>query len=204
MKELQSIPEEQLHVLDIGKRYFFTNCSAEAEKSALQKWMKKEFEEEVNPENIIFTSDVCLFEDEKRVIQVDVIDANHCPGACLFLYHFYHLREREFSLFYKTLYTGDFRNYDGLVSNTPLSKYALGSPDRLDLIYVDNTYRNIADSLPSQDLVVDSINHMLDLYWKKKILSNEIVVCVCIYIIGKEKVWLGIAKHFNIKAYVTE
>ncbi len=74
-----------------------------------------------------------LDETGQETMTVTLFDANHCPGAVMFLFEGY---------FGRILYTGDFRFSPAMVA--PLRNLAI------DLAYVDNTYCSPAATLPSR------------------------------------------------------
>ncbi|KAF9590362.1 hypothetical protein IFM89_033888 [Coptis chinensis] len=83
-------------------------------------------------------------------VQVMAIDADHCPGAVMYLFR------GEFGC---VLYTGDFR-WEGISEKALLGKSmllnALGS-DRIDVLYLDNTYCNPSYSFPPREVVAQQI-----------------------------------------------
>lgn len=201
-----NLPQTLFHVVDIGKTYFFTNCNdlhLQEIKSCIRQWCPFQ---DFSSQGFIQTKDASDIPDEERIVRVDVIDANHCPGACLFLFTMYRWIDHTPSLFFTTLYTGDFRYNPEIVQNSVLHEYLNPSSKKLDLIYIDNTYVSKALSFPSQDTVIHTILTTLDLYWGKSLCSKpyKIGVFVGSYTIGKEKVWLAIAKHYNLKVYLPE
>ncbi|XP_071511335.1 5' exonuclease Apollo-like [Diadema antillarum] len=77
-----------------------------------------------------------LDEERKETMTVTLIDANHCPGATMFLFEGY---------FGRFLYTGDFRYQPVMCKNYPL---ALQRP--IDRLYLDNTYNHSSFEFPSE------------------------------------------------------
>lgn len=146
-------------------------------------------------------------------IDVMIMDANHCPGASIFLF-----RERDGKMI---LHTGDFRVSSSLMdrieSKLPVRKF-------IDEIYLDTTYLNVGHCHPSQSRVIDitgryigdyfaqlnssgtggngggrngNNNNILDKLMKRRNVKKRNVVLVGSYSIGKEKLALGISKFLN-------
>lgn len=163
---------------------------------------------------------------ELRVVVVDVLEANHCPGACLFLFSLYRWKNAgensHGELFFTTLYTGDFRYIPSLIDHSILSRYAkdvdvnslVGCEDgenpmnRIDHIYVDNTYCRGKYTFPSQEVVIFTLITTLKRYFLSMLLSppaeRKVVVLFSSYTIGKEKVWLAVAKELGLPVFVDE
>lgn len=129
--------------------------------------------------------DVPFYVDNVKIIP---LDANHCPGALLFLFQFPDGRN--------VLHTGDFRANDQMVMkliefNCPV----------LDIIYLDTTYLHSKKLMPSQE---ESISYLLD-HVNKYLETNigeKFLILVGAYLIGKEKIWMAIAERFNFKVYL--
>jgi len=81
-------------------------------------------------------------------VTVTPIDANHCPGAAMFLFEGY---------FGRILYTGDFR-YSGPMLND-VNLYSLCSAD-IDVLYLDNTFCDARCIFPSRE---NAVVEMLDI-----------------------------------------
>ncbi|KAK7484128.1 hypothetical protein BaRGS_00024617 [Batillaria attramentaria] len=80
-----------------------------------------------------------------QTMTVTVIDANHCPGAVMFLF------EGDFG---KILYTGDFRYKPCMVDKDSLLASHLGTVDRL---YLDNTYCSPKCVFPTREEALEEI-----------------------------------------------
>ncbi|XP_072174758.1 5' exonuclease Apollo-like [Diadema setosum] len=93
-------------------------------------------EELIRPLTVGEAHIIPLDEERKETMTVTLIDANHCPGATMFLFEGY---------FGRFLYTGDFR-YQPVMSKNDL--LALQRP--VDRLYLDNTYNHSSFEFPSE------------------------------------------------------
>ena len=191
-----------LHPLQIGKRYYVTNCPA-GELRAVMQWVQKTDPAlELSGSSVLLNDCASASADEKQVVRVDVVDANHCPGSCMFLFTLYKWNGSTADRFYSVLYTGDFR-YEPDMMNGVLKEYC---GDRsIDLLLVDCTYCNKQYDFPLQRSVINTAGHILEEYWRQRIFpgSREVLIIVNTYSIGKENLWLYLAKTLRIKAYVS-
>lgn len=144
-------------------------------------------------------------------IDVMTIDANHCPGASIFLF-----RERngDGQVVKQILHTGDFRVTEALT----LKIASVLDGFDIDQIYLDTTYLNLGNSHPTQDEVVQKTakymksyfndinkqntqkksNNILDkLVRKQEHKKRKNIILVGSYSIGKEKLAQGIANELN-------
>lgn len=80
-----------------------------------------------------------------ETVNVTVIDANHCPGAVMFLFE---------GAFGKILYTGDFRYHPSMVETGSLLAQHAGTIDRL---YLDNTYCSPECVFPTREKALEEI-----------------------------------------------
>ena len=78
-------------------------------------------------------------------VSVTVINANHCPGAVMFLFE---------GSFGKILHTGDFRFHPSMLEEDSLLFKHIGSIDRL---YLDNTYCSPKCVFPSRQEALEEI-----------------------------------------------
>lgn len=81
---------------------------------------------------------IYLDQEHREQMTVTVIDANHCPGAVMFLFEGY---------FGTILHTGDFRFHLPMIEDPPLNKYE----GKIDVLYLDNTYCSPACRFASRD-----------------------------------------------------
>ncbi|KAI9094297.1 hypothetical protein DFS34DRAFT_651984 [Phlyctochytrium arcticum] len=79
--------------------------------------------------------------------RVTLIDANHCPGAVLFLFEI----PTSGGKLLRYLHTGDFRAHKSHL------EHPLVRAGRLDIIYLDTTYCRPSHRFPSQEEVVEAI-----------------------------------------------
>ncbi|KAI8047583.1 DNA repair metallo-beta-lactamase-domain-containing protein [Gilbertella persicaria] len=137
---------------------------------------------------------------------VTLIDANHCPGAVIFLVTVGKLRY---------LHTGDFRACPKICLH-PLLK------EPIDIVYLDTTYLDPKYSFPSQDSCIQSACQLAKrhstrysdplLEEGKSIISasnacqqeHRLLIVVGTYSLGKERIFIEIAKALNSKIFVTE
>lgn len=134
--------------------------------------------------NIVYV-DVPFYIDDVCIIP---LDANHCPGAVLFLFKFPDGRN--------VLHTGDFRANEEMVK-----KLTQFNCQTLDLIYLDTTYLHSKRRMPLQSesiqFVLDNVQNYLETF-----IGERYLILVGAYLIGKENVWMAIAEKFNFKVYL--
>ena len=192
------LPESTFVPVDIGSRIYLTNTTG-ADYKAVEQWVRRNSESSTLRFNsdVSDTGDLC-------VVSVDVIEAHHCPGACMFLFSMYHWKASSAELFFTTLYTGDFRNMNDLIQSTILKEYTLTQNRCIDHIYLDNTYCDKKYDFPPQSAVVNTVIHILKKYYLDAIQKKQALVLFSTYSIGKENVWLAAAKELGMKIYVNE
>ncbi|XP_071703412.1 uncharacterized protein [Rutidosis leptorrhynchoides] len=121
----------------------------------------------------------------KTSVEVLAIDANHCPGAVMYLFR------GEFGV---TLYTGDFRwevkckiaDMGKKMLLTALKNY------KVDTLYIDNTYCNPFYSFPSREIAAQQIVNIINSY-----PEHDIIIGVDT--LGKEDLLLYISKMLKVK-----
>ncbi|XP_067684128.1 dentin sialophosphoprotein-like [Haliotis asinina] len=109
-----------------------------------------------------------------ETICVTVIDANHCPGAAMFLFE---------GTFGKILHTGDFRYHPAMFCNSsPLFPHI----ERVDVLYLDNTFCSPECLFPSRE---EAQEQMLDIIRQ----HPEYDIIIGVRKLGKEEllVWLA-------------
>lgn len=150
-------------------------------------------------------------------ISVITLDANHCPGAAVFL--FQEWDDRRQHVVRQVLHTGDFRSNPQLISK--LNSICTTS---LDQVYLDTTYLIPGFHFPTQDSVLrvtsqfalklmqKGIRHYFNdsqptiFKFISQAVSNktlyQYLFLVGTYTIGKEKLAIAIAQALNTKIYV--
>ncbi|XP_026222639.1 5' exonuclease Apollo [Anabas testudineus] len=112
----------------------------------------------------------------KERLTVTLIDANHCPGAVMFLFEGY---------FGSILYTGDFR-YTPSILREP----CLRTNTTIDVLYLDNTNCDPNRTLPSRQRATQQIKEIIRSH------PNHDVV-IGLYALGKEALLLELAMEFR-------
>lgn len=137
--------------------------------------------------------------------KIDVIlyDANHCPGGAVFLFQEYN---NKGEIIKRILHTGDFR-----VSYQHLKNF---SQFFIDEIYLDTTYLNPVYTFMPQHQVVSKTSNFInkvvnDTIKKNSILNyfktkNDYLIIIGAYSIGKEKLYINLAKAINSKIFITK
>ncbi|KAJ4975993.1 hypothetical protein NE237_001099 [Protea cynaroides] len=121
-------------------------------------------------------------------VQVTVIDAHHCPGAVMFLFR------GEFG---SILHTGDFR-WEATSERAHFGKNTLLNAlkgDKVDFLYLDNTYCNPLYSFPPRDAVAQQVIDVITSHPEHDIIIG-------IYTLGKEELLVRISQALKIKIWV--
>ncbi|KAF8414020.1 hypothetical protein HHK36_002019 [Tetracentron sinense] len=124
----------------------------------------------------------------EAMVQVTPIDAHHCPGAVMYLFR------GELGCM---LYTGDFR-WEATSARAELGKTmlrnALGG-DRVDFLYLDNTYCNPSYSFPPREVVAQQVVDIIASH-----PDHDIIIGIDT--LGKEDLLLHISRALRIKIWV--
>ncbi|KAG4068114.1 hypothetical protein HA402_001539 [Bradysia odoriphaga] len=122
-------------------------------------------------------------------VEVTPIDANHCPGAVMFIFKLQCGRT--------ILHTGDFRATPEMESNPVFWN------NNISTIYLDTTYLHKSYNFGTQNdallFVEDEIRK-----FKQRAAGKKFVVVVGSYLVGKERVWSHIAQTFNMKVWLED
>ncbi|KRY01037.1 DNA cross-link repair 1A protein [Trichinella pseudospiralis] len=116
---------------------------------------------------------------------VMLIDANHCPGAVMFLFH---LKNDHY-----VLHTGDFRAEQVVLDNP------IWSSIRVDYLYLDTTYFNPAYIFPCQMV---AITKMISIVKQIQQQHNKLLILVGTYQVGKERIFTALAEALDCKVAV--
>ncbi|XP_073326983.1 5' exonuclease Apollo [Pagrus major] len=112
----------------------------------------------------------------KEGLTVTLIDANHCPGAVMFLFEAY---------FGSILYTGDFRYTPSM-----LREPCLRTNTTIDVLYLDNTNCDPNRTLPSRQRATQQIKEIIRSH-------PDHNVVIGLYALGKESLLLELAMEFK-------
>ncbi|KAJ4821469.1 DNA ligase [Rhynchospora pubera] len=125
--------------------------------------------------------------------EVNLIDANHCPGAVQFLFRNCGSLKKE-----RYIHTGDVRFNPSMKENDNLLRF-IGA----DAIFLDTTYCNPKFCFSSQeesiDYIVRTIQRIRDEY---KGSEEKMLFLIATYVIGKEKILVEIARKCNCLLHV--
>lgn len=112
----------------------------------------------------------------KERLTVTLMDANHCPGAVMFLFQGY---------FGTILYTGDFRYTPSM-----LREQCLRNNITIDILYLDNTNCDPTRTLPSRHRATQQIKEII-----RSHPGHNVVIGI--YSLGKESLLVELALEFK-------
>ncbi len=115
-------------------------------------------------------------------LRIEALEANHCPGAVMFLVE--HAEGR-------LLYTGDFR-FDGAM------REAVAALPPIDLLVADNTYDHPRYRFPPLEEAVAEVVAIAERHHKER------EVAVAVYTIGKTRILKALHERLGVPTYVGE
>lgn len=135
-----------------------------------------------------------IIESKGRPVSVTLMDANHCPGAVMFLFE---VGKR------RILHVGDFRwNRELMTKYAPLRAFST-LQYRLDDLFLDTTYCDEKYTLPTQADAIQATIEVAEREWQQsKTRGGRALFLFGAYTIGKERIYLSVAEHLRCKVYV--
>ncbi|GAQ80301.1 putative Sterile alpha motifdomain-containing protein [Klebsormidium nitens] len=115
---------------------------------------------------------------------VTLLEANHCPGAAMMLF--------EPDGAKPTLHTGDFRYCPAMARYPALRAVEIGT------LILDTTYCDPQYDFPEQDAVIQFVIDAI----QAETFNPKTLFLIGAYTIGKERVFLEVARELNTKVYV--
>lgn len=119
-------------------------------------------------------------------VEVTAIDANHCPGAVMFIF--------KLSTGRCIVHTGDFR------ASPDMESEPIFWNNYIDTIYLDTTYIAHKHNFASQYDSIDRAKRIIREFHEKRPTTRVLYVCGS-YVIGKERFWTNLAQEFNLKVW---
>lgn len=135
-----------------------------------------------------------IISSKGQAVKVTLLDANHCPGAVMFLFEVGYRR---------ILHVGDFRWSHNIMLNIPQIRALSTLSPRLDELFLDTTYCDKKYQLPTQEEAVNAAIDVASEEMEKSTKRGSTTLFLFgSYTIGKEKIYLSVAKHLKKKVYV--
>lgn len=135
-----------------------------------------------------------VIESKGKPVTVTLLEANHCPGAVMFLFETGNKQ---------ILHVGDFRWNNSIMMAMPQLRAFSNMKPRLDEIFLDTTYCDPKYTLPTQDAAIAAaIKVVKDEMSTAKMMGTKSLLLFGSYTIGKEKIYLSVAEYLNTKVYV--
>ncbi|KAG0670797.1 hypothetical protein C6P45_001806 [Maudiozyma exigua] len=141
-------------------------------------------------------------------ISVIPYDANHCPGAQVYLFQEFSDKNNLKKPLKQFIHTGDFRSNDKICEE-------FTNIEVIDGVYLDTTYLSHTNNFPLQREIVDKTSEYVREYFIKKDEANakhrafsvvpaptKKLVLVGAYAIGKEKLATKICERLNCHCFV--
>ena len=137
-----------------------------------------------------------IVESKGKPVSVTLLDANHCPGAVMFLFE---VGKR------RILHVGDFRwNRELMMKCAPLRAFST-LKYRLDDLFLDTTYCEEKYALPTQAEAIQAAVEVAEKEWQRsKSKGQKTLFLFGAYTIGKEKIYLSVAERLRTRIYVDE
>jgi DNA cross-link repair 1C protein len=136
-----------------------------------------------------------VIEVGKSSVQATLLDANHCPGAVMFLI------EGEGKAI---LYTGDIRSEDwwvhSIVQNPVLLPYICGLK-QIDCVYLDTTFATHHEPYRDFPSKAEGLQELLE---KIRKYPPETVFYFRAWTLGYENVWLALSSFLRSRVHVSE
>ena len=122
-----------------------------------------------------------------ETFNVTLIDANHCPGAVMFLFEGY---------FGHILATGDFRYSPEMFVDAPFSN------KEIEICYLDNTYfhKEFAN-IPDRDF---SLKEIIGIIETKRAGSSQVLIKIYLKKLGKENLLVDLSNYYRIPIVVSK
>ncbi|KAL5982667.1 hypothetical protein ACLOJK_016743 [Asimina triloba] len=133
-----------------------------------------------------------VMDDPDGAFSVSAFDANHCPGAVMFLFE---------GSFGNILHTGDCRLTPDCLQNLPMkyiSREGKIGGSCLDYLFLDCTFADCSLKLPSKHA---AIRQVISCIWNH---PNAPVVYLACDLLGQEEVLEEVTRTFGSKIYVDE
>ncbi|XP_004288106.1 PREDICTED: protein artemis-like [Fragaria vesca subsp. vesca] len=131
-----------------------------------------------------------VIDDPDGVFSVTAFDANHCPGAVMFLF------EGDFG---NVLHTGDCRLTPEYLQRLPekyLGKKGKKPRCQLDYVFLDCTFGKYYQSFPSKH---SAIQQVINCIWKHPDATEVHLACD---LLGQEEILVDVSHTFGSKIYV--
>jgi DNA cross-link repair 1A protein len=135
-----------------------------------------------------------VLESQGKPVTVTLLDANHCPGAVMFLFE---VGKR------RILHVGDFRWNRIQMLEQPSLRLIASGEQQLDDLFLDTTYCDVKYVLPSQDIAIEAtVKVAVREIESAKASRQRILMLFGAYTIGKERIYLAVAERLGMKVYV--
>jgi len=131
-----------------------------------------------------------LIVSKNKTVTVTLIDANHCPGAVMFLFQ---VGRRNI------LHVGDFRWSREQMLREAALQPIVSQTVGLDELYLDTTYCHEKYQLPPQSKTIRAI---IEAFGNELTNGKRTLHLFGAYTIGKEKMFLSVAEHYGKQVYV--
>ncbi|KAI3518453.1 hypothetical protein L1887_07224 [Cichorium endivia] len=130
--------------------------------------------------------------DPVETFTVTAFDANHCPGAVMFLFE---------GTFGNILHTGDCRLTPECLQKLPdkyLGKTSKEPKCRLDYVFLDCTFATFSSKMPSKHV---AIRQVIDCIWKHP--DARVVYLTC-DLLGQEDILVNVSQTFGSKIFINK
>jgi len=139
-----------------------------------------------------------VVESRGRPVTVTLLNANHCPGAVMFLFQ---VGKRHI------LHVGDFRWSRDDILEDPLTGPFLRpfwqGKVSLDEIFLDTTYCDPKYTFPTQQKAIEAtVTTALQEFEQAQRSDQRLLLLFGAYTIGKENVYMAVADRLKSKVYV--
>ena len=139
--------------------------------------------------------------DPKLVIKLKLVDANHCPGSCMFLFWIYELTNKgEISKPHLYIYTGDYC----LTSDLESKLLSLRKSEDVKEVTIvnDNTRESEVDyGVKTDDEALAKMKDFIEFHRKR---CNALITVKIGADWGMEDLWIRLAREYKTSLYVTK